>query len=159
MLAIADGRLTGAVLEPVFGQDAKLEARHRSRRDRPHPAQTLAVGDGANDLAMLGEAGLGVAFRAKPTVAAAAPARIDHTDLTALLYAQGFARKDFVEGMSRVSRCRGTAMTLSPCVIHISGPHSAGLLLDVSLPSVLARWPCVQCAPREGARTREGGRR
>jgi phosphoserine phosphatase len=50
----------------------------------------MAVGDGANDLAMLGEAGLGVAFRAKPAVAAAAHARIDHADLTALLYAQGY---------------------------------------------------------------------
>ena len=60
--------------------------------------ETLAVGDGANDLAMLGEAGLGVAYRAKPAVAAAAHARIDHADLTALLYAQGFTRSQFVEG-------------------------------------------------------------
>ena len=59
---------------------------------------TLAVGDGANDLPMLQAAGLGVAYRAKPKVAANADARIDHADLTALLYAQGFARKDFVEG-------------------------------------------------------------
>ena len=57
----------------------------------------MAVGDGANDLAMLGEAGLGVAFRAKPAVAAAAHARIDHADLTALLYAQGYAREEFVK--------------------------------------------------------------
>jgi phosphoserine phosphatase len=59
------------------------------------PAETLAVGDGANDLAMLREAGLGVAFHGKPAVAAAADARIDHADLTALLYAQGFARAEF----------------------------------------------------------------
>ena len=59
---------------------------------------TLAVGDGANDLPMLQAAGLGVAYRAKPKVAANAHARIDHADLTALVYAQGFARKDFVEG-------------------------------------------------------------
>jgi phosphoserine phosphatase len=59
---------------------------------------TLAVGDGANDLPMLQAAGLGVAYRAKPKVAANAHARIDHADLTALIYAQGFARKDFVEG-------------------------------------------------------------
>jgi phosphoserine phosphatase len=56
----------------------------------------MAVGDGANDLAMLGEAGLGVAFRAKPAVAAAAHARIDHADLSALLYAQGYRAEDFV---------------------------------------------------------------
>ena len=55
---------------------------------------TLAVGDGANDLAMLEKAGLGVAFHAKPAVAAAAAARIDHADLTALLYAQGYRRED-----------------------------------------------------------------
>ena len=61
-------------------------------------AETLAVGDGANDLAMLKAAGLGVAYRAKPKVAANADARIDHADLTALLYAQGISRKEFVEG-------------------------------------------------------------
>ena len=60
-------------------------------------ADTLAVGDGANDLPMLREAGLGVAFHGKPAVAAGANARIDHADLTALLYAQGFARIDFVD--------------------------------------------------------------
>ena len=56
----------------------------------------MAVGDGANDLAMLGEAGLGVAFYAKPAVAAAAHARINHADLTALLYAQGYRKAEFV---------------------------------------------------------------
>ena len=61
-------------------------------------AETFAVGDGANDLAMLEAAGLGVAYRAKPKVAANADARIDHADLTALLYAQGISRKEFVEG-------------------------------------------------------------
>ncbi len=60
------------------------------------PAETLAVGDGANDLDMLGEAGLGVAFRAKPAVAAAARARVEHGDLTALLYLQGFSAAEFV---------------------------------------------------------------
>ena len=59
--------------------------------------ETLAVGDGANDLAMLGEAGLGVAFRAKPIVAEAAHARIDHTDLRTLLYAQGYRDEEIVE--------------------------------------------------------------
>jgi phosphoserine phosphatase len=58
----------------------------------------MAVGDGANDLAMLGEAGLGVAFRAKPAVAAAAHARIDHGDLTALLYVQGYTAAELVRG-------------------------------------------------------------
>ena len=60
------------------------------------PAQTLAVGDGANDLAMLDEAGLGVAFRAKPAVAAAADARLERADLTALLYAQGYKGDEIV---------------------------------------------------------------
>ncbi len=60
------------------------------------PAETLAVGDGANDLDMLAEAGLGVAFRAKPAVAAAARVRIEHGDLTALLYLQGYAAAEFV---------------------------------------------------------------
>ncbi|MBB5518367.1 phosphoserine phosphatase [Amphiplicatus metriothermophilus] len=59
-------------------------------------SETLAVGDGANDLAMLATAGLGVAFRAKPAVASAADARIEHGDLTALLYIQGYEWKDFV---------------------------------------------------------------
>jgi phosphoserine phosphatase len=58
--------------------------------------ETLAVGDGANDLAMLEAAGLGIAFRAKPKVAAAAHARIDHGDLTALLYTQGYRREEFL---------------------------------------------------------------
>ena len=62
------------------------------------PDETLAVGDGANDLAMLQEAGLGVAFRAKPAVAAAAAARIEHADLTALLYAQGYGEGDIARG-------------------------------------------------------------
>ena len=86
------------VAEPILGKAAKLatlqELTRKPRARRMH--ETLAVGDGANDLAMLEEAGLGVAYRAKPAVAAAAQARVDHGDLTALLYAQGFARRDFV---------------------------------------------------------------
>jgi phosphoserine phosphatase len=58
----------------------------------------MAVGDGANDLDMIKAAGLGVAYHAKPAVAAAAAARIDYSDLTALLYAQGYRRDEFVEG-------------------------------------------------------------
>jgi phosphoserine phosphatase len=96
---IEGGKLTGEVIEPILGQDAKLSALKEiaaalglTRDD------TLAVGDGANDLPMLQAAGLGIAYRAKPKVAAGADARVEHADLTALLYAQGFARKDFVEG-------------------------------------------------------------
>jgi phosphoserine phosphatase len=94
-----DGRFLGTVAEPVLGREAKLETlrelRHRLGLARH---ETLVVGDGANDLKMIGEAGLGVAFRAKPLVAEAAAARIDHGDLTALLYAQGYRREEFVEG-------------------------------------------------------------
>src|SRR5262249_11250047 len=88
-LAIAEGCLLGTVAEPVFGRDAKL-ATLKELRLRLGLAQdeTLVAGDGANDLSMIGDAGLGVAFRAKPLVAQAAAARIDHGDLTALLYAQ-----------------------------------------------------------------------
>lgn len=90
-LLAQDGVLIGEVADPILGKQAKLDALVELRaRYALSPAQTLAVGDGANDLAMLGEAGLGVAFRAKPAVAAAAHARLDHADLTALLYAQGY---------------------------------------------------------------------
>jgi phosphoserine phosphatase len=98
-LETADGKLTGKVVEPILGRAAKREALITIAAGMGVPLdRTLAVGDGANDLAMLSAAGLGVAYRAKPQVAAAAHARIDHADLTALLYAQGIARKDFVEG-------------------------------------------------------------
>jgi len=94
-----DGRFVGTVAEPVLGRDAKLETLKELRRKLglAHN-ETLVVGDGANDLSMIGDAGLGVAFRAKPLVAEAAAARIDHGDLTALLYAQGYRREEFVEG-------------------------------------------------------------
>jgi phosphoserine phosphatase len=98
-LAIEGGKLTGKVIEPILGHDAKLEALNEIAEAMGLALEeTLAVGDGANDLAMLQAAGLGVAYRAKPKVAAGAHARVDHADLTALLYAQGFTRKDFVEG-------------------------------------------------------------
>ena len=91
-----DSRLSGLVAEPVLGKDAKLTALEQLRDKHGLSAEeTLAVGDGANDLAMLEAAGLGVAFHAKPKVASAAHARIDHGDLTALLYAQGCRREDF----------------------------------------------------------------
>jgi phosphoserine phosphatase len=97
-LAVAGGKLTGAVEDPIVGK-AEKRAALIALRDRfgLAPEETLAVGDGANDLDMLGEAGLGVAFRAKPAVAAAARARVEHADLTALLYLQGFAAAEFVE--------------------------------------------------------------
>jgi phosphoserine phosphatase len=95
-LIVKDERLVGQVEEPILGREAKLatliELRERLGLARE---ETLAVGDGANDLAMLGEAGLGVAYHAKPAVAAAAHARIDHGDLTALLYIQGYAASEF----------------------------------------------------------------
>ena len=98
LLEAADGRLTGRVIAPIQGADAKLQALRelRSRLGLPVTA-TLAVGDGANDLPMLTEAGLGVAYRAKPKVAAAAHARVERADLTALLYAMGVSREEFVE--------------------------------------------------------------
>ena len=96
-LLAQDGVLIGAVADPILGKQAKLDALLELRaRHGLSPEQTLAVGDGANDLAMLGEAGLGVAFRAKPAVAAAAHARLDHADLTALLYAQGYSGEEIV---------------------------------------------------------------
>jgi phosphoserine phosphatase len=96
VLVIEDGKLTGGIAEPVRDESAKRDAlvRLRTELGLAH-SQTLAVGDGANDIAMLAEAGLGIAFHAKPAVAAAATARIDHSDLTALLYAQGYRREEF----------------------------------------------------------------
>lgn len=97
-LIVENEKLAGAVEEPILGREAKLatllELRERSGLA---PQDTMAVGDGANDLAMLGEAGLGVAFRAKPAVAAAAHARIDHADLSALLYVQGYSESEITE--------------------------------------------------------------
>jgi phosphoserine phosphatase len=94
---LMDGdRFAGRVAEPILGREAKLATLIELRERFGLSAQdTLAAGDGANDLAMIEAAGLGVAYHAKPKVAAAAHARIDHGDLTALLYCQGFARTDF----------------------------------------------------------------
>ena len=95
-LIVENGALTGKVEEPILGREAKLATlRDLAARHGLALTETLAVGDGANDLAMLDAAGLGVAYRAKPAVAVAAHARIDYADLTALLYAQGFRREDF----------------------------------------------------------------
>ncbi len=96
VLIIEQDKLAGRVSEPVLGKAAKLEALEHIRAAQGISVdETLAVGDGANDLAMLKQAGIGVAFHAKPAVAAAARARIDHGDLTALLYAQGYQRSEF----------------------------------------------------------------
>ena len=96
-LVVVQDKIAGAVEDPILGREAKRE-RLLELRQAHHlpPEATLAVGDGANDLAMLGEAGLGIAYRAKPAVADAAHARLDHADLTALLYAQGYRNSDFV---------------------------------------------------------------
>ena len=92
----AQGRLTGAVADPILGASAKRDALVALAELYRLPlAATLAVGDGANDLPMLQTAGLGVAYHAKPIVEAAAPARIRHNDLTALLYLQGIAKADW----------------------------------------------------------------
>jgi phosphoserine phosphatase len=90
------GRLTGHVGEPILGRNAKLVTLKRlAAEEGIDLAASLAVGDGANDLDMLGAAGLGVAFKAKPVVAAAARARVDHADLRALLFAQGYRVEAF----------------------------------------------------------------
>jgi phosphoserine phosphatase len=97
-LEIADETLAGTVVEPIFGRDSKRAALVELRASlQLAKDDTLVTGDGANDLDMIVEAGLGVAYHAKPKVAEAAAARIDHADLTALLYAQGYRREEFVE--------------------------------------------------------------
>jgi phosphoserine phosphatase len=97
-LIIERGKLAGRVKEPILGRSAKLATLEDAIvRLGITAEETVAVGDGANDLAMIRRAGLGVAYHAKKAVAEAAAARIDHTDLTALLYAQGYKRHQFVE--------------------------------------------------------------
>jgi phosphoserine phosphatase len=97
---IDDGaRLTGAVADPILGREAKLATLQREAAALGLDfSETLAVGDGANDLAMIQAAGLGVAYRAKPIVAAQADAQVNHTDLTALLYFQGYGAPEFARG-------------------------------------------------------------
>jgi len=88
--------LSGEVVPPILGQEAKRTTlRALRKRLSLSPEQALAVGDGANDLAMIHDAGLGVAFRAKPAVAEAADIAISHGDLTALLYVQGYSQAEF----------------------------------------------------------------
>jgi phosphoserine phosphatase len=93
--------LLGQVAEPILGREAKLAALQQALAESPlEPQDALAVGDGANDLGMIQYAGLGVAFHAKPVVAAAARASIAHGDLTALLYLQGYRRDEIVQPVS-----------------------------------------------------------
>ncbi|MDT8857498.1 phosphoserine phosphatase SerB [Paracoccaceae bacterium Fryx2] len=96
VLHIAGGVLTGTVAEPILGREAKVQALEEiSARLGILEADVLAVGDGANDLGMLGRAGAGVALHAKPSVAAQCDIRINHGDLTALLFIQGYSRAEF----------------------------------------------------------------
>ncbi len=95
-LHVSDGKLAGTVAEPILGKEAKLQALTEiTARLGIAPAQALAVGDGANDLPMLLAAGTGVALHAKPRVQAECDVRINHGDLTALLYLQGYTRDAF----------------------------------------------------------------
>jgi phosphoserine phosphatase len=96
-LHIADGRLAGTVGRPILGAEGKRQALLEAAESRGIPlSDALAVGDGANDIPMLKEAGLGIAYHAKPAAVAAADARIDANDLSAILFAQGYPRKDWV---------------------------------------------------------------
>jgi phosphoserine phosphatase len=97
-LVIENGKFAGRVEDPILGRDAKLAAlKELTAKLKLDPADTLVAGDGANDIPMIEAAGLGVAYHAKPAVAAAAHARIDHGDLTALLYLQGYKREEFAK--------------------------------------------------------------
>jgi phosphoserine phosphatase len=96
-LLVESGRLTGAVAEPILGRAAKVQALEEiSVRLGISPAEAVAVGDGANDLGMLGLAGMGVALHAKPSVQAECQVRVNHGDLSALLYLQGYRRNEFL---------------------------------------------------------------
>ncbi|MBQ4825553.1 phosphoserine phosphatase SerB [Leisingera sp. HS039] len=95
-LTVEDGKLTGEAGRPILGREAKVEALEQiTARLGIGEADVIAVGDGANDLGMLKRAGAGVALHAKPSVAAECDIRINHGDLTALLYIQGYGRDDF----------------------------------------------------------------
>ena len=97
-LHVEGGALAGTVAEPILGKEAKLQALNEiTARLGITPAQALAVGDGANDLPMLLAAGTGVALHAKPRVQADCEVRVNHGDLTALLYLQGYSRAEFIE--------------------------------------------------------------
>ncbi|MCG8447436.1 MAG: phosphoserine phosphatase SerB, partial [Hyphomicrobiales bacterium] len=96
ILEFDDEKLAGTVREPILGREAKLETMRRIEGEHGiAPVETLSLGDGANDLAIIEAAGLGVAFRAKPALEAAADVRIRHGDLTSVLYIQGYAESEF----------------------------------------------------------------
>lgn len=96
-LLVDGGVLSGLVAQPILGRAAKIQALEEiTTRLGLREADVIAVGDGANDLGMLGRAGTGVALHAKPSVAAQCDVRINHGDLTALLYLQGYAKDQFV---------------------------------------------------------------
>jgi phosphoserine phosphatase len=96
--------LTGQVAEPILDRDSKLAALHDLAAQRGVKLHaTLAVGDGANDLDMIRAAGLGIAFHAKPIVAEEARVKVEHADLRALLFAQGYPASAFV-----ASQCYST---------------------------------------------------
>ena len=96
ILEFDDEKLAGTVREPILGSEAKLETMRRIEGEHGiAPVETLSLGDGANDLAIIEAAGLGVAFRAKPALEAAADVRIRHGDLTSVLYIQGYAESEF----------------------------------------------------------------
>jgi phosphoserine phosphatase len=91
-LLVESGKLSGKVREPILGRAAKLATlQELTKKLGIRPEETIAIGDGANDLDMITAAGLGVAIHAKPAVAAAAQARIDHSDLSAIIYCGGYA--------------------------------------------------------------------
>lgn len=97
-LEISAGSLTGRVIRPVVDSAVKRRVlQEETERLGLAREETLAIGDGANDLAMIEQAGLGIAYHGKPKLRDAADARIDHGDLSVLLYAQGYARKDWIE--------------------------------------------------------------
>ncbi|MBE9553548.1 MAG: phosphoserine phosphatase SerB [Proteobacteria bacterium] len=98
-LEVVDGKLTGRVVKPILDRLAKQACLLRLAKDLAiPPGLAVAVGDGANDLAMVLTAGLGVAYHGKPILAETAAMRIDHGDLTALLYAQGYGEQEIVGG-------------------------------------------------------------
>lgn len=96
-LIVADGKLTGDVGRPILGREAKVQALDEiTTRLGISDADVMAVGDGANDLGMLTRAGVGVALHAKPAVQAQCDVRVNHGDLSALLFVQGYSRADFI---------------------------------------------------------------
>ncbi|WP_172297800.1 phosphoserine phosphatase SerB [Pseudoruegeria sp. HB172150] len=96
-LLVENGKLTGEVAEPILGRDAKIASlREQAQRLQMAETDVVAVGDGANDLGMLGLAGLGVALHAKPSVQEQCDIRVNHGDLSALLYLQGYSKDEFV---------------------------------------------------------------